>query len=122
MAEEGPDFSPDEAPSERARQLREELFGEDFTTAEAAYILGFEDKATVLRYAREGRLRGYQLGREWRFPKSSLVAFKDELLAQPWAGRRHAEHATHSGHAGHPTAPANDPPRPDSPEDEERYT
>jgi excisionase family DNA binding protein len=69
-------------PSERARLVREELFGQDFTTSEAAYILGFEDNATVLKYRRDGLLPGYQIGREYRFPKSSLEQFRRHLLKE----------------------------------------
>lgn len=69
-------------PSERARQAREELFGQDYTTVEAAYILGFDDTATVLKYRRDGLLPGYQIGREYRFPKSTLEQFRQHLLQE----------------------------------------
>jgi len=67
-------------PSERARQAREELFGQDFTTVEAAYILGLDDAATVLKYRRDGLLPGYQIGRKYFFPKGSLEQFRQHLL------------------------------------------
>jgi excisionase family DNA binding protein len=104
MEHENEHINLDQPPSERARLAREELFGDDFTTTEAAYILGFEDKATVLRYARHGLLTGYQLGREWRFPKASLQEFKARLMADGLqvARERKDRRVRHHGGGLHP--------------------
>lgn len=71
-----------EPPSERALRARDAIFGEDFTTVEAAFILGFDDPGTVLRYRSEGKLPGYRLGREYRFTRQSLERFREQLLRE----------------------------------------
>lgn len=62
-----------------ARQLKEQVFAEDLTADEAAYVLDF-DRATVLRYLREHLLVGYQLGREWRIPVEEIRNFRERML------------------------------------------
>ncbi len=63
-----------EAPSERAKALREEIFGSALTLDEAAYVLGL-DRTTVAKYLRENLLFGYQVGREWFVPEEDLRAY-----------------------------------------------
>lgn len=78
-----------EAPSERARQFREETFGNDLTVDEVAYILDV-DRSTVLRYLREKVLVGYQLAREWRLPEADLRAW----IAKQQQGRTRLRETT----------------------------
>lgn len=63
-----------EAPSERAKALRDEIFGSALTLDEAAYVLGL-DRTTVAKYLRENLLFGYQVGREWFVPEEDLRAY-----------------------------------------------
>ncbi len=63
-----------EAPSERAKALRDEIFGSALTLDEAAYVLGL-DRTTVAKYLRENLLFGYQVGREWFVPEEELRAY-----------------------------------------------
>jgi excisionase family DNA binding protein len=59
--------------------IKQELFGDDLTADEAGYLLDV-DRTTVLRYLRDGRLLGYQLGRAWRIPKQSLGEFRARAI------------------------------------------
>lgn len=52
------------------RQARPEAA--DLSVTEAAAHLGVSTK-TVRRWAREGRIRGVQRGRAWRFPRAGLA-------------------------------------------------
>lgn len=72
--------------SPEARRLKKELFGEELTADDVAYILGL-DRTTVLRYLRDGELTGYQIGREWRIERDEIRDYKGRL-------RREARKAT----------------------------
>ena len=63
-----------DAPTDRARMLREELFGSALTLDEAAYVLSL-DRTTVAKYLRERVLLGFQIGREWLIPEEELRAY-----------------------------------------------
>ena len=63
-----------DAPSPRAKALREEIFGSALTLDEAAYILSL-DRTTVAKYLRERTLFGFQIGREWLIPEEELRAY-----------------------------------------------
>ncbi|HCG03214.1 MAG TPA: hypothetical protein DEV93_22080 [Chloroflexi bacterium] len=67
--------------SPTARSLKRELFGSDLTADDVSYILDL-DRATILRYLREGRVVGYQVGREWRIPGASLKDYKSQMMAE----------------------------------------
>lgn len=67
--------------SKAARMLKQELFGSDLTADDVSYILGL-DRATILRYLREGRVVGYQVGREWRIPVENIKAYKAQMMAE----------------------------------------
>src|SRR5579871_4359658 len=73
---EHPEWQPatDEAPSQRARALRDEILGSALTLDEAAYILSL-DRTTVAKYLREKTLFGFQIGREWLIPEEQLRAY-----------------------------------------------
>jgi excisionase family DNA binding protein len=73
---ENPEERPevDEAPSQRARALRDEILGSALTLDEAAYVLSL-DRTTVAKYLREQTLFGFQIGREWRIPEQDLRAY-----------------------------------------------
>jgi len=60
-----------EAPSPRAKALREEMLGSALTLDEVAYILSL-DRTTVAKYLRENTLVGFQIGREWRVAEEEL--------------------------------------------------
>jgi excisionase family DNA binding protein len=49
------------------------------TDSEVAYLLGLHRK-TVQRMARSGELRGYRLGRYWRFRVADVEALVRSLL------------------------------------------
>jgi excisionase family DNA binding protein len=70
-----------EAPSARAKALRDEIFGSALTLDEAAYILGL-DRTTVAKYLRENSLVGFQIGREWLVPEDELRAFVRRMIEQ----------------------------------------
>ena len=70
-----------DAPSARARALREEIFGQALSLDEAAYILGL-DRTTVAKYLRERMLRGFQIGREWLIPEAELRAYVKRMAEQ----------------------------------------
>jgi excisionase family DNA binding protein len=63
-----------EAPTPRARALREEIFGSALNLDEASYILSL-DRTTVAKYLREKTLYGFQIGREWLIPEEELRAY-----------------------------------------------
>jgi excisionase family DNA binding protein len=63
-----------EAPSPRAKALRDEIFGSALTLDEASYILSL-DRTTVAKYLREKTLYGFQIGREWLIPEEELRAY-----------------------------------------------
>lgn len=88
MDEDGTTGAPSEggaliadAPSARARALREEIFGQALSLDEAAYILGL-DRTTVAKYLRERMLRGFQIGREWLIPEAELRAYVKRMAEQ----------------------------------------
>jgi excisionase family DNA binding protein len=60
-----------DAPSARARTLREEILGSALALEEVAYILSL-DRTTVAKYLREGTIAGFQIGREWLIPEEEL--------------------------------------------------
>jgi excisionase family DNA binding protein len=70
-----------EAPSARAKALRDEIFGSALSLDEAAYVLGL-DRTTVAKYLRENTLVGFQIGREWLVPEEELRAFVQRTIAQ----------------------------------------
>jgi excisionase family DNA binding protein len=70
-----------EAPSARAKALRDEIFGSALTLDEAAYVLGL-DRTTVAKYLRENSLVGFQIGREWLIPEDELRAFVRRTIEQ----------------------------------------
>jgi excisionase family DNA binding protein len=70
-----------EAPSARAKALRDEIFGSALTLDEAAYVLGL-DRTTVAKYLRENSLVGFQIGREWLVPEDELRAFVQRIIEQ----------------------------------------
>src|SRR5579871_3478526 len=78
---EHPEWQPatDEAPSQRARALRDEILGAALTLEEAAYVLSL-DRTTVAKYLREGTILGFQIGREWRIPEEQLRAYVRRLV------------------------------------------
>jgi excisionase family DNA binding protein len=78
-----------EAPSSRARALREEMLGSALTLDEIAYILSL-DRTTVAKYLREGTIVGFQIGREWRVTEEEL---------------RNYFHDTVEGRRGQPSEP-----------------
>ena len=47
----------------------------DLTTDEVAAALRLH-RATVQRWLKAGRLKGYQMGRSWRVPRAALEAFR----------------------------------------------
>src|SRR5438552_18784064 len=70
-----------EAPSQRARALREEIFGSALTLDEVAYILSL-DRTTVAKYLRENTIVGFQIGREWLVPEEDLRAYLRRMTEQ----------------------------------------
>src|SRR5438552_14244713 len=70
-----------EAPSQRARALREEIFGSALTLDEVAYILSL-DRTTVAKYLRESTIAGFQIGREWLVPEEELRAYVRRITEQ----------------------------------------
>src|SRR5437588_8618472 len=70
-----------EAPSQRARALREEIFGSALTLDEVAYILSL-DRTTVAKYLRESTIVGFQIGREWLVPEEELRAYLRRMTEQ----------------------------------------
>src|SRR5437764_4684726 len=79
-----------EAPSQRARALREEIFGSALTLDEVAYILSL-DRTTVAKYLRENTIVGFQIGREWLVPEEELRAYLRRVTEQ---GREAARQRT----------------------------
>jgi excisionase family DNA binding protein len=98
MTENGPLRSRSRKPSEThtpqasstAESLKKELFGTDLSVEDVAYVLDL-DKSTVLRYLREGRLFGFQIGREWRIPESALRDYKTKIIEERTHTIRRAE-------------------------------
>jgi len=74
-----------EAPSVRAKALREEILGSALTLEEVSYVLSL-DRTTVAKYLRENTIVGFQIGREWLIPEDELRAYVKRL-----AGQRYAE-------------------------------
>jgi len=70
-----------EAPTPRAKALRDEIFGEALMLDEAAYVLGL-DKTTVAKYLRENIIVGFQIGREWLIPETELRAYVQRMITQ----------------------------------------
>jgi excisionase family DNA binding protein len=70
-----------DAPSARARSLRDEIFGDALTLDEVAYILGL-DRTTVAKYLREQIIYAFQIGREWRVPEQALRRYVQRLTHQ----------------------------------------
>jgi excisionase family DNA binding protein len=60
-----------DAPSQRAKALREEMLGSALSLDEVAYILSL-DRTTVAKYLRENTISGFQIGREWLVPEEAL--------------------------------------------------
>src|SRR5919199_4585195 len=83
-----------EAPSQRARALREEIFGSALTLDEVAYILSL-DRTTVAKYLRENTIVGFQIGREWLGPPGGLRAYLRRTTEQGpiWALQRAPQRA-----------------------------
>ncbi|MDB5076870.1 MAG: ClpC ATPase [Chloroflexi bacterium] len=87
----GPEESSNEqvvtdAPSQRAKALREEMLGSALSLDEVAYILSL-DRTTVAKYLRENTISGFQIGREWLVPEESLrnyVRGVAESRRGPW--------------------------------------
>jgi len=67
-----------DAPSQRARTLREEILGSALALEEVAYILSL-DRTTVAKYLREGTIVGFQIGREWFIPEAELRHYVQRL-------------------------------------------
>ena len=77
--EEGPTGQTvSDAPSQRARTLREEILGSALALDEVAYILSL-DRTTVAKYLREGTIVGFQIGREWLIPEEELRRYVQRL-------------------------------------------
>ena len=74
MDQDAGDVPLPDAPTNRAKVLREELFGSALTLDEAAYVLSL-DRTTVAKYLRERVLLGFQIGREWLIPEEELRAY-----------------------------------------------
>jgi excisionase family DNA binding protein len=70
-----------EAPSQRARALREEILGSALTLDEVAYILSL-DRTTVAKYLRESTIVGFQIGREWLVPEEELRSYLHRMTEQ----------------------------------------
>jgi excisionase family DNA binding protein len=70
-----------DAPSARARSLRDEIFGDALTLDEVAYILEL-DRTTVAKYLREQIIYAFQIGREWRVPEQELRRYVHRLTHQ----------------------------------------
>lgn len=81
VAQEGGGRLISEAPTPRAKVLREEIFGEALTLEEAAYVLGL-DRTTVAKYLRENLIAGFQIGREWLIPEEELRAYVQRIIVQ----------------------------------------
>jgi excisionase family DNA binding protein len=73
--------APAEAPSARAKALREEILGSALNLDEVAYVLGL-DRTTVAKYLRENVIVGFQIGREWLVPEDELRAYVKRMIAQ----------------------------------------
>jgi excisionase family DNA binding protein len=71
-----------DAPSPRAKTLREEILGSALTLEEVAYILSL-DRTTVAKYLREGTIVGFQIGREWLIPEEKLRHYVQRLSQGP---------------------------------------
>lgn len=50
----------------------------DLTTRDVAGIIGCSAK-TVLKLANRGRLRGYKVGRDWRFKQAAVDTFRQPV-------------------------------------------
>src|SRR5439155_6534245 len=70
-----------EAPSARAKALREEILGSALNLDEVAYVLGL-DRTTVAKYLRENVIVGFQIGREWLVSEEALRAYVKGLIDQ----------------------------------------
>src|SRR5262245_434015 len=68
-----------EAPSARAKALREEILGSALNLDEVAYVLGL-DRTTVAKYLRENVIVGFQIGREWLVPEDELRAYVKRMI------------------------------------------
>ena len=66
------------APSVRAVDDRHVTNKVWFTTREAAELLGYRSRDSVVRLIHSGELRAYRRGRSWRIPRSEL-----HRLSQP---------------------------------------
>jgi excisionase family DNA binding protein len=71
-----------EAPSARAKALRDEILGSALNLDEVAYVLGL-DRTTVAKYLRENVIGGFQIGREWLVPEDELRAYVRRLTEPP---------------------------------------
>jgi excisionase family DNA binding protein len=78
-----------EAPSVRAKSLRDEIFGDALTLDEVAYILGL-DRTTVAKYLREQIIYAFQIGREWRVPEQELRRYVHRITRQDEPEERRA--------------------------------
>src|SRR5260370_30236928 len=78
-----------QAPTARARALRDEMLGGALTLDEVSYILGL-DRTTVAKYLRENSLSGFQIGREWLVQEEALRAY---VRRQMDAGDQSLTHA-----------------------------
>jgi excisionase family DNA binding protein len=74
-------ISSTEAPSARAKALREEILGSSLNLDEVAFVLGL-DRTTVAKYLRENVIVGFQIGREWLVPDEELRAYVRRLIEQ----------------------------------------
>jgi excisionase family DNA binding protein len=68
-----------DAPSQRAKALRDEIFGSALTLDEASYILSL-DRTTVAKYLRENTIIGFQIGREWLIPEEELRTYVRRMI------------------------------------------
>jgi excisionase family DNA binding protein len=91
-----------DAPSTRAKALREEMLGNALALDEVAYILSL-DRTTVAKYLREKTLYGFQIGREWLVPEDELRNYIRSLTEGSPRGRgarQSAEYGQSSSHRG----------------------
>src|ERR1700690_4014697 len=68
-----------DAPSQRARTLREEMLGSALTLDEVSYILSL-DRTTVAKYLREQTIVGFQIGREWLVTEQELRRYMQGVM------------------------------------------
>jgi excisionase family DNA binding protein len=89
-----------DAPSTRAKSLREEIFGDALTLDEVAYVLGL-DRTTVAKYLREQTIQAFQIGREWRVPEQELRRYVHRITRpdEPDEGRQMEIRMMHKGDA-----------------------